>query len=216
MTFKFSQEVFDLGVRGEYFNISGMMNRSSSDPQVAEFVQTRLDTTLENIDSVLEGFHSLHHKVSAKADKLIASPEGLRNYVKSHGDIPRINGIVDVYNAISLSTGIAVGAHDLAHVEGSITLRLTTGEEGFVPLGMTKLVKVPAGEYSYIDDANDILCRLEVRQVEKTKIVAQTTDAFFIVQGHTGVSANYISDTARLLSKACTRIFGGKVTQLYP
>lgn len=38
--------------------------------------------------------------------------------------------------------------------------------------------EVKAGIYSYIDDANDIICYSEIRQVDKTKVTNESKDIF--------------------------------------
>lgn len=217
MQFTFENDVHALGVRGVYFNIRGMTNLPSDNSEVRAFVASRLADIPESLESsdAISGFQDLHRAVSAKPEKLVAASESLLKFYRAHGDIPRINGIVDVYNAISVSTGIAIGAHDLASVNGSIALRLTKGDEGFLPLGATKAVRVPPGEYAYVDDGNDILCRLEVRQVEKTKIVAASRDVFFIVQAHDRAGNVLIAQAASDLSGICTKLFGGSVELLY-
>jgi hypothetical protein len=48
---------------------------------------------------------------------------------------------------------------------------------------------VTADEYAYVDDRNEVLCRLEVRQCEKTRLMGRTSDTFHIVQGHSGTRA---------------------------
>jgi DNA/RNA-binding domain of Phe-tRNA-synthetase-like protein len=63
-------------------------------------------------------------------------------------------------------------------ITGNISQRLTNGTEKFLPLGQKEIQTVEAGEYSYIDDANDVMCRMEVRQVEKTKVTVDTTMLF--------------------------------------
>src|SRR5204863_6633380 len=109
----------------------------------------------------------------------------------------------DVYNAISITSGLAIGAHDLSKVDRDIELRLTNGNEAFWPLGSSKSAKVPAGEYAYVDSSNEILCRLEMRQVEKSKVTIESRDVFFIVQGHQRVDATALDTAARTLSTVC-------------
>lgn len=46
--------------------------------------------------------------------------------------------MVDIYNLISMDTKLALGAHDLAKTEGNISLKLTTGNENYIPLGSEK------------------------------------------------------------------------------
>jgi len=218
MRFIFNQSVYDLGVRGAYFNIRGLRNRLSDDPDVKAVVATQLasiPSDLEN-SSTLRGFVELHAAISPRLRKVPASPEALLTLFRAKNDIPRVNGIVDVYNAVSVASGLAVGAHDLAHVVGDIELRLTRGAERFWPLGAAEPARIRAGEYAYVDGANEILCRLEVRQVEKTKIGPETRDAFFIVQGHHGIDEALIGRTAIKLAETCQRLFGGEIEALHP
>ena len=199
-----------------YFNIHGMRNVASADPAIVRFVADQMAKIPEDLEQsdAIRGFSALHARVSTRARKLRASPENLLMYFRKHDDLPRINGIVDVYNAISTRSGIAIGAHDLRHVSGDIELRLTLGNETFRPLGAVDIASVPPAEYAYVDAAGDILCRLEVRQVEKSKISLQSSDAFFIVQGHDGVGMGAIAAAASDLQRACLDLFGGRVEEL--
>jgi DNA/RNA-binding domain of Phe-tRNA-synthetase-like protein len=132
------------------------------------------------------------------------------NFLISKRTIPRINLLVDIYNLISIKYGLALGAHDLSKIDGNVTLRLTRGDEIFFPLGQSDPKLIPKGDYSYIDDSNEIICHLEVRQVEKTKITLNTSDAFFIVQGNENTSDDYLNlatqDLINLIKENC----GGK------
>jgi DNA/RNA-binding domain of Phe-tRNA-synthetase-like protein len=101
-----------------------------------------------------------------------------------HGQLPRINLLVDIYNLVSVKTHLSLGAHDRQKLGGDVHLKLTTGTERFWPIGTNELYPVKPGKYAYVDDDNDIICRLEVRQVEKTKVLPDTTACFFIVQGN--------------------------------
>jgi len=80
----------------------------------------------------------------------------LKNLLKKQ-EFHKINPLVDLYNLISMDTKLALGAHDLDKIEGNITLRLTQGNENYIPLGSEEAKEVKAGIYSYIDDANDIV-----------------------------------------------------------
>src|SRR5579863_1084813 len=109
MKFIFDTKVYDLGVRGVYYNIRGMRNLPSSDPDVSAFVNDQLSNVPDDLDDsiVLSGYRDLYRQVSSKPDKLTAAPASLLTYFRAKKDIPRINGIVDVYNSISLVSGIA-------------------------------------------------------------------------------------------------------------
>ncbi len=106
------------------------------------------------------------------------------NMLLKNGYLPNINLIVDIYNLVSVMTKLALGAHDLDSIKGDVSLRLTNGSETFLPIGYNKNKPISRGEYAYIDDNNDVLCRMEVRQVEKTKVTESTSNCMYIVQGN--------------------------------
>lgn len=215
ITFDIADEIHKLGITGSYFIIQGLQNKEND----VEFLQLRqavLQTILPNLskeeivnDPILQGFRLLHDKVNRSNKKNVASPENLLLMLAEQRPIPNINLLVDIYNLVSLETRLAIGAHDLKKIAGNIHLRLTDGTEGFHALGYAAPQSVGPGEYAYIDDANDIICRLEVRQVEKTKITLETTDCFFIVQGNSATSDQYVSDAAQRLIQLVKQFCGG-------
>ena len=221
MNFHFDDTVKRLGVNGAYFVIDGMKNCKS----IREFDAIKeLYLNTLNADSIskkieeseiVRGFRELHDKVNCRGKKYIASPENLMSYFVSHRSLPSINLIVDIYNYISLRSELAIGAHDTRDIKGDVHLRLTDGTEYFLPLGYSKPMPINRGEYCYIDDANDVLCRLEVRQVEKTKVLETTTSCFYIVQGNHCVPSSSIVSTAQELIELAMRFCGGTVTELY-
>jgi DNA/RNA-binding domain of Phe-tRNA-synthetase-like protein len=112
----------------------------------------------------------------------------------------QINALVDLYNFISLKYALALGAHDLAKIEGEFRFDLTDGSELFNPLGADAAEPVDPGEYAYRDD-REILCRLDVKQCEKTKVTTETEGCVFIIQGNDATSEEYLhSAAAELIS----------------
>lgn len=134
-------------------------------------------------DPHLACYRELHEQVGARA-RDVAAPEALRHMLLRTGSLPRINPVVDLYNAVSLRTRLALGAHNLDRIEGDVHLRFTTGTERFVPLGRQDPKPVRVGEYAYVDDAGDVLCRLEVRQGDKTKVGPDADRCLIVVQGN--------------------------------
>ena len=60
-----------------------------------------------------------------------------------------------------------------------------------------------------IDDANDIICFSEIRQVDKTKVTNESEDIFFIVQENKVTSNKYVKDVAKELITVVTYYLGG-------
>ena len=176
---------------------------------LAEFDDERIKT-----DPILVDFRRLHADVGPSAKKTVASPESLLKYVRRNGRIPRISLVVDIYNLVSVETRLSLGAHDIDRVDGNISLSFATGAERFIPLGTTAPQPVEKGEYCYMDDA-DVLCRLEVRQADKTKLSVDTHSAFFMIQGNRATSGEYVRAANERLVGLLNRFCGGEARQIW-
>lgn len=164
-------------------------------------------------DPILQEFRALHERVGGSASRSVAAPEALlRAVIERRAPSPSINPIVDVYNLVSLETRLAIGAHDLVAIDGVVHLRFATGAERFHPLGGAGQVRVHPGEYVYVDDEEDVLCRLEVRQSEKTKITAETTEVLIIVQGNRAVSQDCVDAATARVVHLIEDVCGGEAT----
>lgn len=221
LEFVFTEEVRRLGVTGAYLVITGLANRER-DPAFEAWQAEQLAGVragLEGVqlpeDPVLAGFRRLHEAVGTSNRKNLASPENLLRLLLKTGSLPRVNLLVDIYNTVSVRTRLALGAHDLAAVKGNVTLRLTDGTERYRPLGAPAPEAVRAGEYAYVDGAGDVICRLEVRQVEKTRVTPDTTGCFYIVQGNPATPDALLRAAVDELVELTTRHCGGQPRLLH-
>ena len=144
-----------------------------------------------------------------KRRKNIPASENLIKLLQKHGSLTYINKVVDIYNLISLDSKLALGAHNIDRVSGNVTLRFTDGTERFVPLGQTEPVAINPHEYSYIDDSNEVLCRLEIRQVQKTLVDETARNVFYIVQGNDATSDELLHQKAQKIIDLTTQYCGG-------
>jgi len=214
-------EVLALGLTGSFLTISALQNKEYD----KEFDAYRLEV-LKNLkekysehfiqtDPILEGFRQLHTKAGRSNRKYISSPENLIGMLLRTGTIPTINLVVDIYNLVSLETRLALGAHDISKISGNVTLRITNGTEKFLPLGKNGCEVVGSGEYGYVDDSNEIICRLEYRQVEKTKVGLDIKDCFYIIQGNAAISSDYVHSATQRLVGLTKQYCGGKELMLW-
>ncbi|MBP5094037.1 MAG: tRNA ligase [Abditibacteriota bacterium] len=215
MKFFVEKKVLDIGVKIIFPVIYGIDNRSVS----GEWLSRREDALkgiaekYENIDfhedSIFEGFHILHDRSGVKRRKNVPAGENLIRLLKKHGSMPVINQAVDIYNIISMESKLALGAHDINRTEGNVTLRFTDGTERFAPIG-GEAGSAATGEYCYCDDRGDVLCRLEIRQSEKTKVDENSKDIFYIVQGNESVPDELLRDVAERIIAETTKYCGGE------
>lgn len=215
MEFYVEQAVLDAGVKILFAAIYKIDNHGEN-PEWAAYREKRLEELYEayadldvHEDPILEGFNLLHDKTGVKRRKNIPASENLIKLLKKNHGMFYINQAVDIYNLISLESKLALGAHNIDRTEGSVTLRFTNGTERFLPIGQTEPVPVAAHEYCYCDDANEVLCRLEIRQVEKTKVDETAQNVFYIVQGNEATPDQLLRDTAQRILDLTTHYCGG-------
>ena len=206
-----------IGLKGIYFSIQGIVNKDSDsefDPYKEKILRTAYEYASDHdikTDSIIHGFRCLHEAVNVSNRKNISAPENLyKLLLKTGGNIPHINLLVDIYNTISIKYKLALGAHDFDRIEGNIHLNFIDGTENFEPIGETENKStVKSGTYSYVDDNNEILCYLDVRQVKKTAVDVNTRNVFFIVQGNKETPLRYIQDAANELIQTVRKYCGG-------
>jgi len=220
LIFKADQKVLDLGVKIQTLGIKGVTN-SKTNPDFVDYQNKEIESLKDywskneiGNDPILKGFRDLHTKVGRSNRKFVSSPESLIWLLKERGRFPQINTLVDIYNLISIKYKLALGAHDINKIVGDIALKLTDGSEKFISLESHQPESIFPGEYGYIDDENNIICRFEVIQCEQTKVTPESKDIFFIIQGNSETSADYIEIATKDLIDLITKFCRGKVTYL--
>ncbi|MBQ3271703.1 MAG: hypothetical protein IJH44_00460 [Solobacterium sp.] len=215
MKFIVTDEVKALGVKAMGVEISNIDNQEITEEYIA-WRQTAIRALLafymdydDKNDPVFEGFYRLHEKVGVPRRKNIPACENLVKLLLKKQELYTINKAVDIYNIISMRSKLALGAHDIDRFAGTVTRRLTDGSERFVPLGADEPKPVRAGEYSYIDDSNEIICHLEIRQVEKDKVTETSRNVFYIIQGNEATTVSLLEETAEELIRMTEKFCGG-------
>ena len=222
MEFYVQQAVLDSRVKILFATVYGIDN-SAEDPEWKTYREERLAKLYEDYaeldvheDAILEGYNILHDRTGVKRRKNIPASENLIKLLKKNRGMFYINQAVDIYNLISLESKLALGAHNIDRVDGNVTLRFTDGSERFVPIGQSEAIPVAAHEYSYCDDAKEVLCRLEIRQVEKTKVDETAKNVFYIIQGNEATSDALLRETAQRILDLTTRCCGGRGEIIVP
>jgi DNA/RNA-binding domain of Phe-tRNA-synthetase-like protein len=99
-------------------------------------------------------------------------------------ELPPINRLVDLYNAISLRHVLPIGGEDADRLSGELVLRMARGDEQFEESLSDRLaesVPVKVGEPIWIDDLGVTCRRWNWRQGVRTALGEQTRNAFFVL-----------------------------------
>jgi DNA/RNA-binding domain of Phe-tRNA-synthetase-like protein len=112
--------------------------------------------------------------------KFPSSIEALLRRAFKGGEPPRINPLVNFYNAVSLRHVVPAGSFDLEGIDGALELRLTREEDTFQPLGGSSEVDVEPGEVAYAS-GNENLIRYFVWKQSRKGLLDEATRSLFLV-----------------------------------
>ncbi|MER6001935.1 phenylalanine--tRNA ligase beta subunit-related protein [Nonomuraea angiospora] len=92
--------------------------------------------------------------------------------------LPEINQAVDAYNSISVKHALPIGGEDLDHYAGPARLLRATGDEA----SEEALGTPEPGEVIWRDDVGVTCRRWNWRQVARTRLTEETTNAIFLLE----------------------------------
>jgi DNA/RNA-binding domain of Phe-tRNA-synthetase-like protein len=190
MTFAIAKDCLPLGLRAGaivFWNVQ----IAASPPNLRADIAREVQAIRKSFASIAEvrscpevvAFQELHRQVSVNPRKEQSSVERLLLLAFKRGQLSTVNNLVDAYNLVSLRSRCSLGAHDLDALALPVTLRLLTGRESFTPLGGSDPTPAIAGEYGYVDAGDRLLCRLDVRQADFSKVTERTRNVLLIVEG---------------------------------
>lgn len=119
----------------------------------------------------------------ARPQRTRNSLESLLRRAATGTGLPRVNGLTDLYNAVSVLHLVPVGGEDMNRYEGAPRLVRATGDERFdTAADRAPLVEHPEkGEVVWCDEAGVTCRRWNWRQARRTQLRDDTTSALFIL-----------------------------------
>lgn len=134
---------------------------------------------LEDLKSV-QHWRSIFQRMGASA-KYKSSIESLSKRFLTSGELWQIHPIVDLCNYVSLMHETPMASYDIAHIAGTISLRIARKGELFVPLGNPKQVEKTKNNEVVYSDNEKVICRYwNFRDCHHTRIVDETAKVIFI------------------------------------
>ena len=118
----------------------------------------------------------------SKPSKYPNSGEALLKRVLRGDDLPQINYMVDVYNALSVKYVIPLGGEDRDKLTSDLVLRFATGDEPFVTRGDGEVEHPDEGEVVWADSDGVTCRRWNWRQGERTALTTATRNAYFLFE----------------------------------
>jgi DNA/RNA-binding domain of Phe-tRNA-synthetase-like protein len=185
---------------------SGLANGASdagSDAQLAAAEARLRASSLERATdhAHIAAWRAAFSAFGAKPSRYPSSAEALIARVLKGQALPRVNALVDLYNAISVRHVVPLGGEDADRLEGPLRLTVAAGHEPFDPRGDgVDVEQVAAGEVVWRDDRGVTCRRWNWRQGRRTQLTEDTTRAFFVFDRLDGLTVDELHDAADELS----------------
>jgi len=132
----------------------------------------------------LKAWRQAYRAFGVKKTSYRSSVERLLKNIQRGGGLPRVNALVDAYNAISARYRMPIGADDLDRVTPPLAFRHARPADTFVALGDPNATPDPphAGEVVYADAEKCLCRRWNWYQDARSAITSHTTRAVLTVQ----------------------------------
>lgn len=191
MKYTVQPEVFELEpeLRFGIIVARGLKNRETSSVETARLRKAEEDARdsikAEELKQqpIIAGYRKVLEKAGINPNKFINSMEAMMKRVLKGGQLPTINSLVDLCNAISIENQVSLGGHDLADIHDDLSVGFTKGGEKFLPFGAQDYEPVEAGELVFISGDVVQTRKWVWRQSELGKMTLDTTDVFFQLTG---------------------------------
>jgi len=172
--------------------------------EAARRLAVRLDGRAPHEDPHMVAWRETYTAFGSKPSRTRNSAEALAKRALSDAGAPRINLLVDLYNAISIAHLIPVGGEDIDRIEGGMWLVPAKGDEEFVTMaGGEKTVEHPdAGEVVWCDDAGVTCRRWNWRQGPRTRLTEETTSGIFLLESLAPMPVAELETAAAELAEA--------------
>lgn len=142
-----------------------------------------------------------------------SSVERLLKQVQRGGRLPRVNALVDLYNAVSALHLMPIGADDLDCITSPLAFRYARDGDTFFALGDTSMTADPPkpGEIVYADAEKCLCRRWNWYQDARSAVTTDTSGAVLTVQAMAPSPARGLETAVTQLKDLIERHCGGQV-----
>ena len=167
----------------------GLSNRPSDEysTQLLRQAENQRRATFANekpaSDPHIAAWRQAYQSFGAKPNKFLCSLEALLSRTLKGYDLPTINYLVDLYNAISLQHLLPVGGEDWDHLTSDLILTFATGAEPFAGYenGQEVVTHPEPGEVIWADSTGITCRRWNWRQGRRTQLTLNTQNVYFVL-----------------------------------
>ncbi|MGB4439263.1 MAG: phenylalanine--tRNA ligase beta subunit-related protein [Sedimentibacter sp.] len=122
-------------------------------------------------------------KSGINPNKYPPSVEAMFKRIIKGGQLPVINALVDLCNAVSIEQGISLGGHDLRDIHEDLEVRYSRKGDIFLPFGAEEYEDVQEGELVFTSGKIVQTLKWVWRQSELGKLTNESNNVFFQLVG---------------------------------
>ena len=171
----------------------------------------------ESAQPSIQAWRATFTALGLRATQYRCAAEALLRRLRTRGDLPRINPVVDLGNAISVGSAIPVAIFDLDRVVGDLTVRHASGEETYT--GFDGAVESPPpGEVIFADDVGQAHSRRWChRQSARSAVTDASTHVLLVAEAMHDRAEDDLETLAANLQRDFADLFGATplIARLY-
>ncbi len=180
-----------------------VMARGINNNRLYPQIDSMLDESIQMVAKRFEGkkvkeepeilpYREAFRSLDINPNKYPCSIEALFTRIAKGKGMPHINAVVDLGNAVSLKYTLPMGAHDLGGCTDDICIRLANEDDIFLPFGSSEEERPDVGEPVYAVGNQVRTRRWTWRQSEHGKIIPNSSDIFFPIDGFTDFNRDQV------------------------
>lgn len=171
-------------------------------------------------DARISGWRKAYKAFGADPHSYRPAHEALLKRLQRDGHLPRVSGVVDLYNAVAVVRVLPLGAYDADRIQGTLTLTRAGHGEHFLPQGQgAEPEKVPTGEVVYRDEVTVLTRRWNHRDGAAAALGDMTSRVLFMCEyPYADLPRASIDDTMAMLEEELANVSAATMRRctLYP
>ena len=166
-------------------------------------------------DELIIPYREAFSKIDINPNKYQCSVEAMFNRISKGKQLPNINPLVNLNNAISLKYTLPMGTHDLSKSNLDIEMRYAKADDTFVPMGTDEVEKPDEKEVVYAVGNQVRTRKWTWRQSNEGKIDDNTNYVFFPIDGFKGFNDDKVKSAIEELKEILKENFDCDVVSGY-
>lgn len=183
--------------------VADQVDNSQEYPEIADLLDQSMQDAKDRFKDVnvkqdpqIVPYREAFRQIGVNPNRYLCSVEALFKRLSKGKDLPNINPLVDLNNAISMKYTLPMGTHTLDGVTTDIKMRLAESGDTFEDLGGDKVEAPDEGEVVYAVDHEVRTRRWTWRQSKFGMITPDTKTVFFPIDGFTDFNQERVDQAA--------------------